>query len=298
VVFWKKKKGKDKDKEKKSSLPQPPEEKPEPPFELAGAKLLGLVLPAISGPKRNVHLETAITLLSALAGFATQMAIREKFIATGRHTEEDLFRYVKTKNGDTYYLSMSYADALYNLRKRRACAYKTVMAAAQETGGTEFPGNESFALLDSHVKGTFGKGSFGVPRLPEKHMPRHAPIDLLRDSWDTVEVCLKLIDEGEPLNWPYIIAQSLRLLILKSKGAVDPNLITPLFLESSMPMSYVNPALICGQAGKGGALAADFSRTGEAVAMQDTEFRKALAMTRAEMEGKRAGDKTEKKRIH
>lgn len=285
--------GKKKAKGKKSKLPEAPD-KPEtapPTFLIEGARLLDLVLPAISRDEKRIHVETVLTLLSGLAGFSAQMAIREKFIKIGRQTEDDLFRFVKTKNGDTYYLSLSYAEPLFNLRKKRPCVYKTVMEAAHETGGNEFPGDASFMLLDEHVKSSFGKGSFGVPRLPAEHMPRHPPVDMLRDSWDTVAVCLKLLDGGEPLHWPYIAGEALRHLILKSRGAVDPNLITPLFLETAMPMSHVNPLLIVGQSGRGGALTVDFSRTEEGRMMQDEVFKKSLEQARAE-------PKDEKKVIH
>ncbi len=49
---------------------------------------------------QGIHIETALSTLGALAGFATQMGLRQALIDTGKAREDEVFVIVEALNGD------------------------------------------------------------------------------------------------------------------------------------------------------------------------------------------------------
>lgn len=235
-------------------------------------KLLQLIISGLTDEK-GVHVETALTVLGALAGFSAQMAVREKFIIPGHMAEDKAFFIIKTNNGDTYYTGDILNPPLLRTDDGHTSVLKMTAEGAYALGARKCT---DINKLVEHMASTYGSEGFGVPRLPPKHMPKFMPVEMLKDCWDPVFSYLKTIAAADPTTWPFIFAVIIKKFILSIKGVIDPELIVPLVLESALPMSRINPELICGKAKLSSGRSIDISKTELGKFLLSEEFNVAL----------------------
>ncbi|MBF0425746.1 MAG: hypothetical protein HQL66_08000 [Magnetococcales bacterium] len=182
---------------------------------------------------RGVHVETLLTALGALAGYACQAALREMFIVTGKATEQTLFTVIEG-DGQKYFLG----DSLNHLLGGYEYSVWSVAAAgAQQAGCAKLP---DMGELLKHVTATLCTPQFGNPRIPEKHRPRDQPIVLLQALWPKVLPLLRQFCD-DPRQWPLMISLAIQnLLSTAPRTVIDPCLAVQIVMECAIPMSRAN----------------------------------------------------------
>lgn len=226
----------------------------------AVSNLQGLLLQAAK-TERGVHVETLMTMVGALAGFAAQHAIWETVVKTGRLPEHGghnanagAFVVAGTKSGDKYYfgdlLNSYLIPQNHPLGPGQLTLWGFLAAAVQESGGQPL-GPQEVGEMFKNSAATMGGEQFGVPRLPAGHRPRWAPREALNAFWPLARQVLSRDDapgaKGQrlsPGHWPTVIAPVAQKLIKQSKGALDPALSMRIVLEAAVPMSRVDPKTV------------------------------------------------------
>jgi hypothetical protein len=144
--------------------------------------------------------------------------------------------------------------------------------AAHAMGARTFP---DLTDIVRHMAETWGDPAYGMPRVPDAHRPRHDPRFLLRDSWDTTAVYLRM-SAGDVTHWPYWIGTVIQKLIGQTAGLIDPHLITPLVMEVALTMSRMDPAVIVGRSRHDGPRAIDLAATELGRLLQSQVFNELL----------------------
>ena len=204
-------------------------------------KILELVLGETAEPD-GIHVETVLTALGALAGFAAQMAIREDFIKSGKVSAEKAFKVVTTKDGATYYFGDVLNEGLVATRQGSLSVWSLVGGAAQHLGAKSLPDLKD---LFAHVSRTVGGSSFGVPRLPAEHMPRQLPFELLDKFWNPVRNFMAT-SVSAPGYWPLVLSYAAQIAIKRAQGLVEPEVSARIVMEAAVPMSKVDPRRVHG----------------------------------------------------
>jgi len=230
---------------------------------------------------KGVHIETVLTTLAALTGFSTQMAVREKLIKTNQMSEKDAFQIVETNNGEIYYGGNIMNDPLIRVAEGHSSLFSFVAGTAQAMGATKFPDINN---IFQHTESTYGNEKFGVPRLPQGHMPKYTPEELLKDSWKVVSAYLLVHDESDPLMWPFLLSNATAHFSTIVRGAIDPDLIAFIVMESAIPMSRINPDKIIGQENPVGERVINLEKTDMGKLYASEEFVKALTLAKANEE--------------
>jgi hypothetical protein len=188
----------------------------------------------------GVHVETALVVLGALAGFSAQMAIREGLVKAGKMAEDKAFMIVKPKNGETYYLGALLNEVLFLSKPGSLSIYAIVAGAAQQCGAAELPDMNDIA---GHVIRTVGTDAFGIPRIPAGHLPKQSPLELLNKFWNPMRNFL-VVSVQAPGHWPLVLALAAQKVIISAKGVIAPALAAKMVMETAMPMANIDPAKV------------------------------------------------------
>jgi hypothetical protein len=205
---------------------------------LAGAKLGAkeVFQRLLDGMKdsKGVHVESLLTALGALAGYACQANLRAQALAKGM-PETASFQVIGTKDGKQYF----FGDPLNNaLAGSQYSVWGLVGGAAQHAGAKDFPDlNEVFQYTSS----VLGSEQFGIPRVPENHKPADTPLNYLKALWPTLFPTIKLFCPN-PVDWPILYSLAIQEAIYAGKGSIDPGLAFRIVMESAIPMSKVDLA--------------------------------------------------------
>lgn len=226
--------------------------------------------------ERGVHIETVFATLGSLAGFATQMGLRKRFVDTGAMPAKQVFTELGCKNGEIFFVGESILEGLFRMQEGKLSVLSMTASAANSVGAKSFPNPNT---IIAHVATTHGTELFGIPRLP--NMPQYKPQDLLRDSWDGAVNWLLLHDKGEPLNWPFLIGQAIQVFAYQTKGLINPDAITHIVMECALPMAQVNPELIVGKLGTVQPLSIDLQRSEAGKLFTAEAFKKAVVAAKA-----------------
>lgn len=238
--FWKTEKAKFLDKPEvlvalvQASRASGAESSSQPPKETA--QQIGEILWAELADERGVKIETLLTAIGALAGFSTQMVIREEFIAAGRISEKDAFVTVETKSGATYYTGKFVDEGLMAPQGNNLSVWSLV-AAAPNSLGKPVP---DLVPIVRRVGGTYGKPAFGVPDLPARNMPQQMPEELLWKYWNVVRN-LQMTSQQSIQMMPFVLGQLAQETIIQHKDIIDPTLAARIVMEAAIPMSRISP---------------------------------------------------------
>jgi len=190
----------------------------------------------INGMKdaKGVHIESLLTALGALAGYACQANLRAQALAKGL-PETAPFQVVGTKDGKQYFFGDPLNDALAG---SQYSVWGLVGGAAQHAGAKDFPDlNEVF----QHTSSVLGSEQFGIPRIPENHKPADTPLNYLKALWATLFPTVKLFCPN-PVDWPILYSLAIQEAIYAGKESIDPGLAFRIVMESAIPMSKVDLA--------------------------------------------------------
>jgi hypothetical protein len=145
-------------------LPQDPERE-------AIARSIATVLMAHQIKRMGqVHPETLLTEIGALAGFAVQMSIRKSVIERKQLDPDTILVEVATKNDEVYYFSDLLNWMLFeNMDEPPYSVWAYVSAVVPHEYRLLLP---DMSEIVSHAARSIGTRLFGVPRLPREHMPQ------------------------------------------------------------------------------------------------------------------------------
>lgn len=187
--------------------------------------------------ERGVHIESALSALGALSGFALQKGIREELIKKQGKQEQDVFSVVKTKNGDTYYFGEIFNQPLYDTREGKFSVWAIVAGGAQQAGANKLPDINNLAKANAS---SVGNDDYGKLTVPKHHQPKDHPTEAIQKHW---VIAKKLLEAkgSEPLMWSWEIAIVAQELIILGKQAISPEIAAQIVMEPAISMSKIDP---------------------------------------------------------
>jgi hypothetical protein len=216
-------------------LPQEPER------ELIGRTIAAMLMAQQIRRTGEVHPETLLTELGALAGFAVQMSIRKSVIERQKLDADTILVEVATKNDEVYYFSDLLNWMLFeNMEHPPYSIWAYVVAAVPSERHLLLP---DISEIVSNAARSIGTSRFGVPRLPREHMPHKLPRVALEEHWRFIRPELEARDASE---WPYDVAAAAQWQMLTGRDAIDPPFAARIVMEAAIPMSKVDPRTIIG----------------------------------------------------
>jgi hypothetical protein len=216
-------------------LPQEPER------ELIGRTIAAMLMAQQIKHTGQVHAETLLTELGALAGFAVQMSIRKSVIERQKLDADTILVEVATKNDEVYYFSDLLNWMLFeNMEHPPYSIWAYVVSAVPSERHLLLP---DISEIVSNAARSIGTSRFGVPRLPREQMPHKLPREALEEHWRFIRPELEARD---PSEWPYDVAAAAQWQMLNGRDAVDPPGAARLVMEAAIPMSKVDPRTIIG----------------------------------------------------
>ena len=191
----------------------------------------------------QVHPETLLTEIGALAGFAVQMSIRKSVIERKRLDPDTILIAAATQNDEVYYFSDLLNWMLFeNMEQPPYCVWAYVSAAVPPESRLLLP---DMSEIVSHAARSIGTRQFGVPRLPREHMPQKMPRAALEEHWRFVRAEFDTSGR-DPSGWPYDVAAAAQWQMLTGRDAIDLPLAARIVMEAAIPMSKVDPRTILG----------------------------------------------------
>jgi hypothetical protein len=188
--------------------------------------------------ERGIHCETLLTVIGALAGYAAQQALWEGMVKPGKLAIAQAFKVVETPSGATYFFGDTLDSLLVSMEPKHISIWKIVAGSALSAGGEHLP---SVPDLLRHCAATAGTSAFGLPRLPDDHLPSILPRNALERFWPDARMLLTL---SEPLQWPLLMAHAAQKLMQAMKGSIAPDLAVKIVMEAAVPMSRVDPTTV------------------------------------------------------
>jgi hypothetical protein len=201
---------------------------------------------------REVQPEAMLCAFGALAGYAAQQAIREALVKTGQLTLDQAFAVIETRSGEVFFFGERLNAVIVAKDGARnssinsggngvpgvsghASIWKIVSEGGFDAGAINLP---DVVDVIKHCAATVGRDEFGIPRVPDAHMPNILPREAVSRFWPAARRKLAGID---PMSWPLQLALAARSLIVSSKHAVRPDIAVQIVMEAAVPMSKIDP---------------------------------------------------------
>ena len=186
--------------------------------------------------ENGVNVDVALRVLSALAGFSCQMAIREEIIHKEKASEKDALMTVKTKDGVTYYMGR-----LLNrpLAEDKYSVWGLISGAVQEAGG-KIPDLQEAAEYGAK---TIGSENFGKPRVEEKHLVGDTSQNYVQGLWPKLVPIIDMFCD-DPFQRPILLSIAISSLIQQAKGVLDPTTAGILCFDTAVATSKIDPTSI------------------------------------------------------
>jgi hypothetical protein len=215
----------------------------DPEREASGRSIAAILMARQIKDAGSIHPETILSVIGALAGFATQMSIRKGLIEPQNLDPDRVLIEVVAKNGEKFYFSDLLNWILFeNTAPPRYSIWTFVSAAVPEEARAHLP---DVTEIVSHAARSVGTRQFGLPRLPATHRPRLMPRAAIEQYWATVRD--ELVASGrDPLEWPYDLAAAAQWQMLTNRGALPLPLAAAIVMEAAIPMSKIDPHTIPG----------------------------------------------------
>jgi len=185
---------------------------------------------------KGVHSESLLCALGSLGGYAAQASIRAQNLAKGL-PETTSLHCVECTDGSKFYLGDSLNSALAG---GQYSVLSLAAAAAESLGMTGM--SENYVpmieeLLD-HTMSTMGGQDFGIPRLPQQHMPASNPIEYAK-LWPVIHSKIYLFCP-DPSHWPVLFGIAIQNAMDMAKNAIVPSVAIKIIMESAVPMSKID----------------------------------------------------------
>lgn len=205
---------------------------------LIGAKigsdeLLDRLLEALK-KKRGVHIESLLSMLGALGGYACHIAIREELVNTGKIKENQAFIIVTGKDEKKYY----FGDLINRpLIQDRFSFWSLVAGEAKHRGAASLP---DINLIFTRVSKSVGGETFGIPDIPENHKPSALPFQYLKALWPQVDKLISRFCQSS-VEKPILIGLAAQKAMEMAKDILPPETAVLILMENAVPMSKIGP---------------------------------------------------------
>jgi len=215
----------------------------DPEREAIGRSIAAVLMARQIKQAGQVHTETLLTEIGALAGFATQISIRRSVIESQGLDPANVLVEVVTKNDEIYYFSDLLNWILFeNMDQPPYSVWAYVAAAVPPERLLLMP---DIPEIVSNAARSIGTRRFGVPRLPREHMPNKLPRAALDEHWRLAQA--ELVASGrDPSEWPYDFAMAAQWQISTGRGTLEPELAAKIVMEAAIPMSKLDPRTVPG----------------------------------------------------
>jgi hypothetical protein len=211
--------------------------------------LSGGLLDWLSGELRRgkqLQPESVLCALGALAGYAAQQAIREAVVKPGKLTLDQAFVVIETRSGEVFFFGdllnaviVSKDGGKNGARETgHASIWKIVSEAGYEAGAINLP---DVTNMIKHCAATVGSQEFGIPRVPDAHMPDVLPREAVSRFWPAAR---RRLTGVAPMSWPLHLAMAAHKLIVELKDAIRPDIAVQLVMEAAVPMSKIDPVTL------------------------------------------------------
>jgi hypothetical protein len=184
--------------------------------------------------ERGVHVESLLSVLGALGGFACQLSLWAtaggKFEGTGLEVAE-------TKDGKKYFFGNSLNRVLL---EDPTSIWGLTGGMAQHLGAKSLP---DIPDIIRRAATSLGTEAFGVPIVPDAHKAHDLPINYVRHIWPTIAPKIKVLC-GSGQDLPMIFGFAIQNVMEMGKETIDPGLAARIVMESAIPMSKVDPTSI------------------------------------------------------
>jgi len=215
----------------------------DPEREVLGRSIAAVLMAKQIKQGGDIHPQTILTEIGALAGFAAQISIRRSVIAPQKLDPNTILVEVVSKNGEKFYFSELLNWILFeNVSQPPFSVWAYVSAIVPEPLRPLLP---DLGDIVSHAARTVGTARFGIPRLPVIHMPRKLPRAALDEHWRVVQQEL-IISKRDPAHWPYDIAWAAQWQMVTGREAVALPLAATIVMEAAIPMSKIDPSSVPG----------------------------------------------------
>lgn len=184
---------------------------------------------------RGARVEDVIGILAATGGFACIFGVLHFLDGTGRTPESVGLLTVRDQAGETYY----FGDLPNTALLESELALLSLAWGAAQSNGARLSTRDSDEVL-GHVASTIGAGGFGIPRLPDQHMPRDLPINYVEGMWLKVAHLLDLC-EVPVTRRSAVFGFALQQAIDLGAGVLDPGIAARIAAEYAVPMAKVDP---------------------------------------------------------
>ena len=186
--------------------------------------------------ERGVHCETLLTALGALAGFAAQQSVWATALEAGVPPQK-AFMVMRTTTGESFYYSEAVNQLLLST-KGAPSLWGFMKSIAERAGATQLPDPRDYFR---HTSSVIGSDVFGIPRMPEGHMPRVMPRDALNRHWSETR---SLLEPVKAALWPVPLYLAIIRAMVMMQQACRLEFACHIVMESAVPMSKVDPATV------------------------------------------------------
>lgn len=191
---------------------------------------------------REAQPESVLCALGALAGYAAQQAIREVLVKPGKMTLDQAFVVIETRSGEVFFFGDLLNEIIVDRHGFRgdghASIWKVVSAGGHEAGAINLP---DVTDVIKHCAATVGHEEFGLPRVPDAHMPDILPREAVSRFWAAAR---RKMAGTEPMSWPLHLATAAHTLIVALKDAIRPDIAVQIVMEAAVPMSKIDPVTL------------------------------------------------------
>jgi hypothetical protein len=203
---------------------------------------------------RGIHVETLLTAIGSIAGFAAQNAFWAKTHLTPASVPEtglgSQLVVVRLKTGERLF----FGDGINSYLAggvgpaERLFLWSFVQGALVQLG---LPLNQQpdVRMMFSRVSKTVGAEEFGFPDVPSSHRPRSSAVTLVRLLWPHTQAILKLKpppgvatseDDLDESYWPFVSFIVASQLLMFTRDHVPPGVAATLVMESAIAASKLD----------------------------------------------------------
>lgn len=207
----------------------------------------------------GVHVETLMTTLGALQGFASQnAALKEVHQARkdGEVVPETAVALVKTVDEKRFLFGDWINESIF-FTEENDLSLERVVFGSVSAMGVELSELVNPAELAGEIADRVGTSDFGSSTVLAEHTPHQTAYSLLKDTWQLFTDIMELdvasndpkANEEPPLDedyWPAVATVVIAQFLEMTKDVLDARISVHLLMESAIMMAKVDPALIAG----------------------------------------------------
>lgn len=206
---------------------------------LGGQDILKRLMAAMNDDK-GVHIESLLSLLGSLAGYACQMRARAQLSMQPPSNGMEIVR-IDCDDGTSYFMG----DAINRPLAEGQYSVWSLICGAAENKGAKPEDRPDLHALFTHVSRTLGTPEFGQPRLPSGFSASDTPLNYLLHFWPVLQPIAERYC-GSPAEWPILYAGAIQDVMDQASTTMPGYIAVAIVMESAIPMSKINPALLAG----------------------------------------------------